>query len=253
MSISVFFGKRLRARHVERAARAIDAVGARPQRVAGAVDVAQQEVGRVDQHVAVAFGRDREAPQHRLGERVLDRLRSARFVLVERNDWFGCTISTRGPTRWNDTSRPAPLPRSSPMSFEPSPAARPVVNRNSVSNRGISRNRGRCARPSRAGRSRRSSACRRCAPRSSESAAGLRINRKHGYNNSDCCGSSSDHRNPLGFYSTFLGTGSWPVDLLPYLPRICAPCGAANRGCSRLSGGFSVHAVPPAHPPPPRT
>jgi len=32
---------------------------------------------------------------------------------------FGCTISTRGPTRWNETSlAPPPVPRSSPMSFE---------------------------------------------------------------------------------------------------------------------------------------
>ena len=67
---------------------------------------------------------------------------SALFVLDERNVSFGCTISTRGPTRWNQTSRPAPCcPRSSPISFDPSPAASPVVYRNSVSMRGISRKR----------------------------------------------------------------------------------------------------------------
>ena len=66
--------KGFRARQVERAPRAIEAVGARPQRVAGAGDVAQQEVGGVDEHAAVALTGDGEAPDHRLGERVFDRL-----------------------------------------------------------------------------------------------------------------------------------------------------------------------------------
>ena len=69
--------ERLGPRQIERAARAIEAVGARPQRVAGAGHVAQQEVGRVDQHVAVGLAGHREAPQHRFGERVLDRIRYA--------------------------------------------------------------------------------------------------------------------------------------------------------------------------------
>ena len=68
-------------------------------------------------------------------------LRSSGFALLDRNDMFGCTISTRGPTRWNETMRaPPPLPRSRPMSFDPSPAARPVFISTSVSSFGISMN-----------------------------------------------------------------------------------------------------------------
>ena len=66
-------------------------------------------------------------------------LRSSGFALLDRKDMFGCTIRTRGPTRWNDTMRaPPPAPRSRPMSLDPSPAARPVLNRKSLSKRGIS-------------------------------------------------------------------------------------------------------------------
>ncbi len=67
-------------------------------------------------------------------------LRSRGLALLERNDMFGCTSMTRGPMRWNETIfAPAPDPRSSPMSFEPRPAARPIDIRNSVSSFGISR------------------------------------------------------------------------------------------------------------------
>ena len=71
---------------IERAARAIDAVVARPQRSRGAVDVAQEEVGRVDQHTPGGLGLDLEAPENRLRERILDRLRSSRFLLLDRNE-----------------------------------------------------------------------------------------------------------------------------------------------------------------------
>src|ERR1019366_4782286 len=65
--------------------------------------------------------------------------RSAGLALDERNDSFPCTSSTLGPTRWNETILPpSSCPRSRPMSFDPSPAARPVANRKSFSRRGIS-------------------------------------------------------------------------------------------------------------------
>ena len=60
-------------REVERAARAIDAVGARPERAAGVRHVAEQEIGCIDQQAAVALAGDREAPQDRFRERVLHR------------------------------------------------------------------------------------------------------------------------------------------------------------------------------------
>ena len=34
--------------------------------------------------------------------------RSAAFALLDRNDWFGCTSSTFGPTRWKYRTRPPP-------------------------------------------------------------------------------------------------------------------------------------------------
>ena len=62
-------------------------------------------------------------------------LRSSTFGLLERNDWLGCTSSTRGPTRWNLTIRPwPPWPRSSPRSLEPRPADSPVDISSSLSN-----------------------------------------------------------------------------------------------------------------------
>ena len=134
--------ERLRARQVERAARAVDAVGARTQRAAGAGDVAQQEVGRVHEHVAAALGGDGEAPQHRLGERILDRLALERVARCSIGTTGSAAPAARAGRRaGTSTSRaPPPLPRSSPMSFDPRPAASPVVSRNSVSKRGISRN-----------------------------------------------------------------------------------------------------------------
>ncbi len=63
----------LRPRYVERAAGAVDAVRAGPERTAGAVNIAEQKVRCVHEHVAVGLGSDREAPEHGLRERVLDR------------------------------------------------------------------------------------------------------------------------------------------------------------------------------------
>ena len=55
------------------------------------------------------------------------------------NRWFGWTISTFGPTRSKRTSAEAPIcPRSSPMSFEPTPAASDRMYSRSLSNRAIS-------------------------------------------------------------------------------------------------------------------
>ena len=65
--------KDLGPRHVDRAARAIDAEVAGAQARDHVDRVAQEEVGRVDQHAAVVLGRDGEAPQDRLREGVLDR------------------------------------------------------------------------------------------------------------------------------------------------------------------------------------
>ncbi len=66
--------KRFRARQVEGTAGAIEPIGAGPQRVGGAGHVAQHEIGRVNQDVAARLAGDREAPQHRLGERIFHRL-----------------------------------------------------------------------------------------------------------------------------------------------------------------------------------
>src|SRR5262249_47022870 len=81
-------GKSFRPRQGKRAPRAIHSVGAGPERTAGAVDIPQQKVGGIDEHVAARFRRDGEAPQHGGGKRILDRLplgrigarRAERFV-----------------------------------------------------------------------------------------------------------------------------------------------------------------------------
>ncbi len=53
-------------------------------------------------------------------------LRSAGFGLDERKDSLRWIIRILGPMRWNETIRPPPVwPRSSPMSFDPRPAAKP--------------------------------------------------------------------------------------------------------------------------------
>src|SRR5258708_1270426 len=67
------FGEGFGARQVDGAARAIDAVGgwAGAERAAGAVSVAQEEVGGVDEHAAIALGGDGEAPEDGLGEGIL--------------------------------------------------------------------------------------------------------------------------------------------------------------------------------------
>ena len=65
------FRKRLRAVHVNGASPRIDAIGRRPQALDYPVNIAQQELRRIDQHAAVRLGSDRETPQHRLGERFL--------------------------------------------------------------------------------------------------------------------------------------------------------------------------------------
>ena len=61
-------GEGLGARQVEGAAGPVHAVVGRAERVAGAVAVAEQEIGGIHQHAAVAFGRHGEAPEHGLGE-----------------------------------------------------------------------------------------------------------------------------------------------------------------------------------------
>ena len=70
--------ERLGALHVEPAARAIDAIVAGPQRAGRTGHVAEQEVAGVDEQVAVALTGNREAPQDRFRERILDRLAFAR-------------------------------------------------------------------------------------------------------------------------------------------------------------------------------
>src|SRR5579871_158994 len=58
------FGKRLGARHVHGAARTVDAIRSRTQRVGCAVIVTKDEIGGVHQDFAVAFRGDCEAPQN---------------------------------------------------------------------------------------------------------------------------------------------------------------------------------------------
>ena len=65
--------KHLRPLHVDRAARAIDAVGPGAEPRCDVMSVAQEEVGGIDQDASVALGRDGEAVQDRFGEGVFDR------------------------------------------------------------------------------------------------------------------------------------------------------------------------------------
>ena len=83
-SISVFFGNALRARHVERAAGAIDAVIARAQRPA-APSMSRSRNRRHRRARARRFGRNREAPEHGLRKRVFNRLAFGR-VLAARSE-----------------------------------------------------------------------------------------------------------------------------------------------------------------------
>ena len=65
---------------IERAARAVEAIVSRPQAGRRIGDVAHEEVGRVNQQASAGFGRDRETPQDRLRERILDRLPFERIL-----------------------------------------------------------------------------------------------------------------------------------------------------------------------------
>ncbi len=56
--------KRSGPRHVHRATAAVDAVGARPERITSPMVVAEQKLGGINQDAPVGFRRDREAPQH---------------------------------------------------------------------------------------------------------------------------------------------------------------------------------------------
>src|SRR5439155_1484741 len=60
--------KRFRARQVERAAAAIDPIGAGAKGAAGAVNVTEQKIGGVHEHAPAALGRHCEAPEHRFRE-----------------------------------------------------------------------------------------------------------------------------------------------------------------------------------------
>ena len=132
-----------RVGQVERAARAIDAVVARPQ---ARRRVRRHRAGRSRWHRPARGRPIRPRPRSPRGStwRTSPRPTSARAGSCCSIGTTGCacTSITRGPTRWNWTRRPPPRPepRSRPMSFEPRPADSPVENRKSVSNREISRN-----------------------------------------------------------------------------------------------------------------
>ena len=62
--------ERLGVGQIHRAARAIEAVGGGAQPAGDVGGVAHEEVAEVDEHAAARFGDGREAPDHRLGERL---------------------------------------------------------------------------------------------------------------------------------------------------------------------------------------